>query len=136
MSEENELEEYRKHLVVAEQKAQEDFDKTIITLSGGALGISFAFIGNVIRDKPIIDTPLLFYAWWSWAGSLVAVLISYYLSVIALRMALRQAYSGAIYMREPGGFAARLVDITNVVGAALFFVGLFLLAAFIRRNLG
>lgn len=136
MTEQEEFAEYRKHLLVAEQKAQEDFDKTVITLAGGALGISFAFIGNVIRDKPIIDSPLLFYAWWSWAGSLAAVLISYYLSVVALRTALRQAYQGTVYVQQPGGFAARLVNVANAVGAILFFAGLFLIAGFIRRNLG
>src|SRR2546421_8179300 len=97
MSEDQELEDYRKHLLISEQKAQEDFDKAVMTLSGGGLGISFAFIGNVIKDKQMIDGPLLFYAWWSWGFSLAFVLISYYLSVIALRRALRQAYSGSIY---------------------------------------
>lgn len=29
--------EYRKSLVAAEQKSQEDFDKTVLSLSGGAL---------------------------------------------------------------------------------------------------
>jgi hypothetical protein len=130
-----ELEEYRKHLLEAGQKAQEDFDKTVIALSSGALGVSFAFIGNVIRHKPIIAPHFLFYAWWSWAASLGVVLVSYYLSVRALREALRQAYDGSIYFKRPGGFISRLISVANAVGGLLFFLGLYLLAEFIRRNL-
>ena len=32
-----EMQEYRSHLVEARQKAFEDFDKTVLALSGGAL---------------------------------------------------------------------------------------------------
>jgi len=52
---EESLQEYRTHLVAAEQKAQEDYDKTVISLSGGALGISFAFIVDCISKRRHID---------------------------------------------------------------------------------
>ncbi len=43
MAEENnqadQLAEYRKWIFAAEQKSQEDFDKTVLSLSGGAVGI-------------------------------------------------------------------------------------------------
>jgi len=45
------LQEYRKHLVAAEQQVQADFDKTVLSLSGGALGISFAFVKNPVIVK-------------------------------------------------------------------------------------
>lgn len=131
-----ELAEYRKHLLLGEQKAQEDFDKTVLTLSGGALGVSFAFIGNVVRDKPLIDAALLFYAWWSWTLSVGFVLISYFLSIRALRIALRQAYAGSIYVQRPGKGFAIATDVCNVLGGILFFVGVVLISAFVQRNLG
>jgi hypothetical protein len=131
-----ELSEYRKHVLVAEQKAQEDFDKTVITLSGGALGVSFAFIGNIVRDKPLVEPVFLFYAWWSWALSVGFVLISYFLSIRALRIALRQAYAGSIYLQRPGKWYAIATDICNVLGGILFFVGIILISGFVRRNLG
>lgn len=37
-----ELQAYRSHLVAADERAQENFDKTVLSLSGGALGVSFA----------------------------------------------------------------------------------------------
>jgi hypothetical protein len=130
------LVEYRKHVMLAEQKAQEDFDKTVITLSGGALGVSFAFIGNVIRDKPLVNEEFLFYAWWSWAASVSFVLVSYFLSIRSLRTALRQAYAGSIHTQRPGRTYAIATDVCNIVGGVLFFVGILLIAIFVRHNLG
>ena len=135
MTEDEGLEDYRKHLLVAEQKAQEDFDKTVITLSGGGLGVSFAFVANVVHGKVIVSPRLLFYAWSSWGASLAVVLFSYYLSIRALRKALRQAYAGSVYLQHPGGWVAKYIDIANTVGGILFFFGAFLLGRFIWRNL-
>ena len=49
------LQEYRAHLVSAAQKAQEDFDKTLLALSGGALGVSFAFVKDIVGDGSVHD---------------------------------------------------------------------------------
>jgi hypothetical protein len=46
------LVDYRKLLVGAEQKAQEDFDKTVLALSGAALGVlSGIGILEPVRDR-------------------------------------------------------------------------------------
>jgi hypothetical protein len=132
----DELDDYRKHLVLAEQKAQEDFDKTVMSLSGGALGISFAFIDKIVGTNPMISPSLLFYAWWSWGASVAIVLLSYLFSIRAIRRAIKQTDTGAIYIRRPGGKAALLTEISNLLGASLFFLGLFLIGLFIKRNLG
>ena len=57
------LKEYIQHLVLAGQKAQEDCDKTVLTLSGKPLGISFAFIKDYLGEKPIKDQSFLMSAW-------------------------------------------------------------------------
>jgi hypothetical protein len=98
--------------------------------------VSFAFIGNVVRDKPLVDAAFLFYAWWSWALSVGFVLISYFLSIRALRTALRQAYAGSIYLQRPGRGYAIATAVCNVLGGILFFIGVILISAFVRRNLG
>jgi hypothetical protein len=131
----DDLEPYRQHLVLAEQKAQEDFDKTVITLSGGALGLSFAFLDKVVGTKAPASTALLFYAWWSWGISLGVVLLGYLFSIRAIRRAIKQTDSGSIYIRRPGGLASLLTEASNLLGAILFFVGLLLIGIFIRRNL-
>ncbi len=129
------LADYRKWLVAAEQKSQEDFDKTILSLSGGALGISFVFLKDVIGPHPILQSGFLLAAWLSWAFSTFSVLTSYYLSHLALRRAISQVDGGAIYKQPPGGVFARLTAILNAAGAVLFLVGVCCITAFAGSNL-
>lgn len=131
-----ELASYRQHIASAEQKAQEDFDKTVIALSGGGLGISFAFVDKIVSGKSIVDPDLLYWAWSSWGGSLLLVCASYFCSIYALRRALKQSYTGAVYKERPGGTWSIATEILNIIGVVLFIIGLFLLLTFVRHNLG
>lgn len=128
------LAEYRKILVAAEQKSQEDFDKTVLALSGGALGISFTFLKDVIGSSPITRPELLFGAWVAWAVSTFAVLASYYLSHLALRRAISQVDKGKIYKQRPGGVLSLCTAGLNAAGAILFLVGVLSLTVFARSN--
>src|SRR5262245_55669617 len=112
--------DYRQHLVLAEQKAQEDFDKAVLSLSGGGLGISFAFVDNFIKSGQPAHHWLLFGAWMAWAVSILAVLLSYFASIRACRKAIRQVDAKTIYREEPGGWFAYLVDGYNYAGIGFF----------------
>lgn len=129
------LSEYRQWLIAAEQKSQEAFDKTILTLSGGALGISFVFLRDVIGTAPVNCPVLLLAAWVSWAFSSIAILISFYLSHLALRYAIKQIDLGKIRTESPGGAYSKGTAILNASGAILFFVGVCLITAFAHANL-
>lgn len=129
------LDEYRKWLVSAEQKSQEAFDKTVLSLSGGALAISFTFIKDIIGPESIVLTSLLIAAWLAWAFSTFAVLCSYYLSHLALRQAITQVDNGTIYKQPPGGKFACLTAMLNAAGAVLFLVGICCITIFAAANL-
>ena len=131
----DQLAEYRKWLVSAEQKSQEDFDKTVLSLSGGALGISFVFLKDVIGPQPLVFTIFLLAAWLAWAFSTFSVLTSYYLSHLALRRAITQVDDGTIYEQPAGGAFARLTAILNAIGAVLFLVGVCCITVFAGVNL-
>ncbi len=141
MAEENnqadQLAEYRKWIIAAEQKSQEDFDKTVLSLSGGALGISFIFLRDVIGPHPIVSWHFLLYAWMAWAFSTFSILISFYLSRRALRMTITQIDSNKIYRhrQNPGGTFARLTEYCNIAGAVLFLVGVCCITIFVGANL-
>lgn len=128
------LAEYRNWLVAAEQKAQEDFDKTVLTLSGGALGISFVFLKDVIGPNEVQHSGFLLSAWIVWAFSTFSVLASYYLSHLALRRAISQVDKGAIYNQTPGGVFACLTAALNAVGAILFLLGVCFITIFAGIN--
>lgn len=129
------LAEYRKWLVSAEHKSQEDFDKTVLSLSGGALGISFVFLKDVIGPQPLVLPSFLLAAWLAWAFSTFSVLTSYYLSHLALRRAITQVDDGTIYKQPAGGAFARLTAILNATGAVLFLVGVCCITVFAGVNL-
>lgn len=135
MTQEEQLLEYRKWLVAAEQKSQEDFDKTVLSLSGGALGISFVFLKDVVGTNPILQPSFLFTAWIAWAFSTFAVLVSYFLSHLALRHAIAQVDTDSIYSKRPGGLFAQSTAILNALGAILFLLGVCLITAFASANL-
>lgn len=127
--------EYRQWLISAEQKAQDDFDKAVLALSGGALGISFIFVKDIIGPGAIHSPALLLVAWLAWAFSSLAILASYFASHLALRQAIKQCDDGSIYGNTPGGIFSRITRNLNAAGAILFVVGICFMAAFVFTNL-
>ncbi len=126
--------EHRRHLISCEHQSQQEFDKTLIALSGGALAISFAFVENFIGDKGPAAANTLFAAWICWAASLLAVFVSFFCSVHALRLAVQQFDLGQNEQR-PGGLYAVWVEVLNIVGALLFLAGVALMFRFVYLNL-
>ena len=129
------LVEYRKHLVAAEQKSQEDFDKTVLSLSGGALGISFVFLKDVIGPNPVNGPGWLLAAWIAWGASSLCVLASYFMSHLALRKAIAQVDTGTIYTQAVGGTFRQWTTLLNASGATLFLLGVFMITIFAGSNL-
>jgi hypothetical protein len=127
---------YREHLVLAEQKAQEDFDKTVITLSGGALGISFAFVTDIVGTESLVRACQLYWAWIAWGFSLICVLFSYFFSHLALRKAIKQVDDKTFYERRIGAGYDIATAALNISGAILFVIGVIMMIFFVRSNLG
>jgi len=130
-----ELRAYREHLIKAEQESLRDYDKTLLSLSGGALGISFAFIRDIVGDGPIEHPRLLLAAWIAWGLAATATLFSFYLSHHALRTAIRQVDAETIHKRTPGGCASCVISVLNVTTGVLFLVGVILIVLFVSYNL-
>lgn len=132
-----EIEEYRHYLIEAERKSQEDFDKLVIYLSGGALGLSAIFIEKLIPDPAIKSEWLLMWSWISWIASLTIVLFSYYSSIIAIRKAI-DLVDGKTNQQSsrPGGFWSILVETSNILGAVLFVLGVILMMSFLFQKAG
>lgn len=130
------LREYRQHLVETLQKVSESYDKTVITLSGGALAISFTFVKDFIGKEPANDPELLFWAWVLFALSLAAVLFSLFFGTLAFRKAISQVDDGTIYDKKAGGVLDKITIWLHSSGAILLIVGLFLLGSFVYQNIG
>lgn len=129
-----ELAEYRRHCVDAGQKAQEDFDKSVLSLSGGALGVSFAFLKDVIGPGPVRGSVWLVAAWTVWALSIVAVLSSFFFSQLALRTAITQVDDATIHTQHPGRWYTRATMGLNIAAGLLFLAGVIAMVVFVREN--
>jgi hypothetical protein len=118
-----ELEKYRDLLVEADHQASLNYDKAVMTLSGGALGISITFLKDIV-PAPLVDTKILLYiSWTAFAVSLASILISYLFSMEGLRQTIRQVDDGTIYSRPIGGIATILTVILRILAAVGFLVG-------------
>ena len=129
------LDEYRSLLIEAERAAQESFDKTIISLSSGALGISFVFVSN-ITTEPIQRPLLLILAWGVWGLSVTLILTSFVTSRFAFQRAVKQVDTEKVHDERPGGLLTVITNMLNIISGMLFIVGVFLLAWFVTVNMG
>lgn len=129
------LTNYRQELVGAEERAQADYDKTLLALSGGALGVSFAFVDKLV-SPPMVAASLLVSAWVCWVLSLTVVLASHFLSHLAHQKAIQQTDDGTIRTARPGGKASVCLKICNWVGGPVFITGVVLMVIFASRNIG
>jgi hypothetical protein len=125
---------YRTHLIEARQKAQEDYDKTVLSLSGGALGISFAFVKDFIGPEPIVSPLLLMLAWGLWGLSSLFTLTSFYVSQLSLDRAIQQIDKGQ-YPYRPGGIAVHITNVLNALSGIMLFFGICSIAVFVFFNL-
>ena len=128
------LKDYRALLIAAEQQAQEQYDKTILTLSGGAFGISFAFVDKVAGANPVL-TEWLLGAWLLWGLSITSILFSFFFSNKALRKTIEQVDEETLYEETPGGHYTGITSTLNVLGGTFFFLGAVALVVFVYHNI-
>lgn len=127
--------DYRAQLLEYAKESQTSYDTTLITLSGGALGISIAFINQFVGDDPIRYFALLAISWICWVVTLTLVLFSFYTSTKALHSAVRQIDSEKPLSARPGGFLDRLTGLLNFLSGVLFVVGVITMVWFALVNL-
>ena len=125
-----ELVRYRDQLVLASEDTQRSYDRTVITLSAGALGVSFALVKTLAEQGSVSHSLLLFASWLAWGVSLVSMLFSFFFSQKALRAAIKKVDED----KEdplPGGNWATATDAANYVGGLSFLGGVVLFGIFL-----
>ena len=131
-----ELKKYRASLTDTLRFLNESYDKLLVTLSGGALGISIAFLKDIVKLENVSHSNLLFYAWLAFILSLAAVLGRIMFGIEAHRTAIRQVDSGTIYDETVGGKHSLRTRVLHIGSASFLLLGLLLLAAFAYCNVG
>ena len=132
---EKQISDYRKTLQALEQKMQSEYDKAIMALSGGALGVSMTFLKDIVLDQGVHGGNFLLWAWICWGASVTSTLFSFYTSAQALRRAVQQTDDHAIYLEMVGGKLNCVTKILNFCAGALFMLGVILIVLFASHNL-
>jgi hypothetical protein len=122
------LSAYREMLVAADQKGQDEFDMAVLSLSGGGLAVSLAFLSDVIGDKPVLYPAALALAWGCWGFSALAVLGSYWMSNKTIRGMINEIDVTRAAPKEQR--YAALTSRLNGAGAVLFVLGVLFITVF------
>jgi hypothetical protein len=85
------FDEYKKRADEVIKSASEDFDRNLLTLSSGALGLSLAFIKDIVPLSKSVWIPCLVVSWGAFALCVLITLASSQVSVRANEIALEVA---------------------------------------------
>lgn len=128
----NEQQSYRDLLQELSIKSQDQYDKTLLTLSTGALGLSFAFIKDIVNISVATNINYLTGSWISLTFSILCILISFLSAKHALDKAIEAEDNDEVYESK----LDRITSILNWMSAAFFIAGLIFVTVFIKLNLG
>ena len=136
----------RRILIDLEKESSRSFDKAMLTLSAGALGLSITFIRQ-ISPSPLLGTlGFLKVAWICFALSILTTLMSFLLSQSAIRKQreildqkrreiLGQDRQEESNVKEQNNWLASATNALNWVSVLFFTVGIGLLSWFSIENL-
>lgn len=131
--------QYRDHLLSARQSSFEQFDKAVLTLSSGGLGLSLAFIKDIVPPAHLVCFPLLIISWTLFGICILSTLTSFVLSQYAVDRQLD--YAEEYYINnKPEYFnkknaVADATKVSNIVSGGAFFVAVLLTIVFTSINL-
>ena len=129
----------REHAFASEVRRDQTkfIDQTILTLSGGALGISITFFDKFIGPSGVALPYLLALAWLVLIWSVLLVLLGMHVSQRAIERHLDdlEKFSVApLGTKFPSNPWAKFTETSNKVASVLFAVGLICLAIFAFAN--
>jgi hypothetical protein len=117
--------EYRSTLVSLLEKAEEQYARTVLYLSGGALAVTFAFVDKVaVVESTACARTILLCAWLAWGFSTTVIALSPLSSRESLIKAIHQFDTQTITSDNRGGIWTKATVALNLAGAVLFITGI------------
>jgi hypothetical protein len=123
---------YGDTLLQSMQESQDQYDKSIITLSSGALGLSFAFIDKLVHLDHAQGKWVLLASWIFWAGAISSTLASFYFSQKAMELAYNKWQAKEYDFKNPSD---KLTRSLNLISGLAFLSGVIELICFVYMNL-
>lgn len=140
---EKKLDEYfDKHKAETEKRqisSSENFDKSVLTYSSWALGISLAFLKDFVPIDIANYAPLLYCSWYLFIVSIGLTTVSFLISYKSLEVSLKYAYE---YYKNKNheyadktSFYTKTVEWFNYTSAFCFILGIAFTVIFASTNL-
>ncbi len=129
-------EEYIKAKYQTLSYGNEQFDKNVLFIASGALGISFGFIEKVVPNlASAVNKNLLIDSWYCFAGVIFISLVAHFISILANRWSIvHDKIAEARYNKISARWnkCIRMLNIFMILG--LFF-GVLRLVLFVKQNI-
>jgi hypothetical protein len=134
------LTETRKDLLARQLSNSVQYDRAILSLSTGALGISLAFIKNIVPVSTVTHLGLLKGSWCLFGSAIILTVISFLVSQHAIKVQLlyAQAYYSdqkEEYRNKPNRYAG-VTDYINYISGLCFVLAIIFTIVFVSINLG
>lgn len=114
----------------------EQFDKNVLFIASGALGISFGFIEKVVPNLACaVNKSFLINSWYCFAGVIFISLVAHFISTLAIRWSIaNDNMKEARYSQISGrwNWCIRALNILMILG---LFLGIILLIIFVKQNI-
>lgn len=129
----------RADLLNRQMSNSENFDKAILSLSTGLLGISLAFIKDVVPLERAEFKILIVASWYCLAFSIISTIISFITSQLGVKKQL--IFAEKYYLEEQDEYLtkvnlpAKLTDILNYLSGIIFVFAIFLTIFFVSTNI-
>jgi hypothetical protein len=129
----------RKSLIEAQQESYKQFDKAILTLSSGGLGLSIIFWKEILPPGGISHRWFLIASWILFASSILSTLISFLTSQRAYKKQLESLESyflkKDLTALKTKNVSALATELLNYASASLFILAIAGLIGFASANL-
>jgi hypothetical protein len=123
---------YLEQLNKAYIQSSSQFDKQVLFIASGALGISLAFIKDVVKLEGATNKPLLLLAWISFGTVILICILSHYTSLKAINFKIEHVHQKTDKTSKRFDFFTKLFNILMIV---ILAAGLILLNVFIGINI-
>lgn len=120
--------EYLEQLYKGFAYSSEQFDKAILFVSSGALGISITFLDKIINLSTSSCNNILVLSWIFEAITIILFTINHYVSLQTFNSAIKAAYNENV-------IHSKLVKYINLISIITLSLGLLLLIIFIFINI-
>jgi hypothetical protein len=122
------------------QSSTDSFDQSLLTLSSGALGLSLAFIKDIVPFKQAVWSKTLYASWIFFAACVVLTVFSFRLSIAAQNKHLE--YLAKYYLERRQEYFnkksvySKILSVFTWLASAFFLLGLVCTVLFCLKNVG